>query len=75
VTLLKASDPPGRALKLPGFSSETVHPDRQRYPFKLPGAPADRPVDLTFGLYRTHTVEFLIQPRRGDFDRITGLRR
>ncbi|MCC2671760.1 MAG: hypothetical protein K0Q72_4231 [Armatimonadetes bacterium] len=68
LALLKAFDPPGRALKLLLHPSpETLVPDRDSYSFRLPWDSADRPVDLTFGFHRTHTVEFLVQPPPGSF--------
>ena len=62
LAILSASHPSGRALELPEIPHEPLNAGRHLYQFQLPWELAEGPLDLTFGLYRTHTVEFIVRP-------------
>ena len=62
VALIRATDQRGRVLPIPPGAYQTLREGEADYQFEFPYPRSTRKLRLTFGLYETHTVEFLVKP-------------
>ena len=62
LALIRSTNERGHELPLAPFYYESVGAITPGYEFTLPYAQGTKQLRLTFGLYETHTVEFLVKP-------------
>ena len=62
LALTRVTNEQGRDLPVPADSFFSLGPDQTKHELPLSYPKGTKQLNLTFGLYETHTVEFLVQP-------------